>query len=88
MTLLEFEIYNLMMYIDELVEDKLNPEEFQKYTKIRRLITLYHNTICNGYTDFSWQRAHDLGWTCKNDYTVFEELKGFDPDDYIKRPTT
>lgn len=63
----------------------LNPSEDQikKYHKLRRLIQLHFDCLKEGWENLDWAKLHQAGYLCKNDYKVFDEIKGWDPYEFF-----
>lgn len=53
--------------------------------KIRQLKKFIKSCLGAGFSEINWEWLHNAGHLCKNDYDLFDELKGYDPDEYEKK---
>lgn len=51
---------------------------YETWYKVNRLKHLFFQGIVAGWENWSWKRAEDEGWLCRNDYDVYDDLKDFE----------
>ena len=80
--LLQFLAVCIDLEITDLICEKLPEETMKKYTILKRKRDLYQQGAVAGWDVFDWNKAHELGWLCVNDYSVFPELRNFSPSTF------
>jgi len=76
---LQEKVDDLVQEISESYDLMENAKRFEEYLKLRRLENLYVDAIQQGWDEWSWEKAEEKGILCKNDYKIFDELKGKTP---------
>ncbi len=71
---------------DDWFHETFKPTEEQRlaYFKLRRKEDMIIDAIEEGWERFNFIKAHKAGHLCKNDYDIFEELKGINTKDWNK----
>lgn len=66
------------------LESYLTPEECKTLEKTSFLKTLIMECLSAGFKEIDWQYLHKSGTLCSRVYTLFDELKDFDPESWDK----
>ena len=75
--LASFQLANIQISLGELVEPYLPESVWDKYYRLTRLQHILQQHIEWGDEQLDWRVAHERGWLCKRDYSVFsQELNG------------
>lgn len=69
--------------MDMFAETLPSEEVFENFRKKMRLLELRWECKSAGYHGLDWEMLHKSGSLCRNDYKVFDELKGRDPYEHF-----
>jgi hypothetical protein len=75
--ILEMQLVSVEIALGELCQPLMNDEQLAAFYKLRETDKLWRMAIKEGWEEFDWNKAHELGWLCIHDYSVFEELAEF-----------
>lgn len=65
-------------------ESYLSDAELKTTDKIFFLKRYIRESLLAGFKEINWQWLHDNGHLCQKAYEIFDELKDFDPNGYLK----
>ena len=85
-TMLQFRVHDLRIHLHEIFcevsmitgssaeESKKRDELVGRFDRIDRIVSLYLSGIYEGWSDFDWKKAKELGWLSRNDEEMFKEF--------------
>ena len=69
-------------------ESYLTTEENKAVSKVRFLKRYIQASLAAGFSEINWQYLHETGKLCGSAYSLFDELKDFDPNYYRDKHET